>query len=208
MSAEEAKKYSGFYSSDFGRAVLTKEVEFVESRLRGHRNILSIGCGPALLETRLKMHHPPMNIIGLDSSKQMIAQAEKSICLVCGDAEHLGFRANIFDAVMYVTSLEFIRDCQKALEETHRVLEPAGTILILTLNPKSDYFKDEYRQKGSYIRKNIKHMDIAEMEEFVSGYFFLGRQGYFLGIKNGEIVDSDTPDLSSLYVLEGLTRGK
>lgn len=209
MSEEEqARKYSEFYSGDFGRAVLIEELKFVESRLKGRENILSIGCGPAFLETRLKKRHPSMSIVALDNAKQMIAQAEDSVHLVRGNAEHLGFSDSVFDAVLCVTSLEFIEDYEKALEETHRVLVSGGTILILILNPESDYFRDRYGQEDSYIRRNMKHMDIREMEESVSAYFSVENQEYYLGIEDGEITDTCTPDLAGLYVLEGSKRDK
>lgn len=208
IKENKVKKYLRFYSSKFGKEILQKELEFVESKLKDCNDILSIGCGPAFLETRLQQHHPEMNIIGLDYSKEMITQASKSIHLEYGDAQHLEFDDNIFDAVLYVTSLEFIENYKKAIEEAHRVLKPKGIILILMLNPESDYFRDEYRDKNSYIRNNIKHMNIEEIKEFISCYFFIENEEYFLGIKDGKIFDTNTPRLSSLYVVEGRKHGK
>ena len=204
----EVKKYLNFYSSKFGRAVLEKELEFVESKLKEYKNVLSIGCGPAFLETRLHQLHPEMNITGLDNSKEMIVQASKAIHLEYGDAQHLRFDDNSFDAVLYVASLEFIKDYKKAIEEAQRVLKSKGRILILMLNPKSSYFREEYKDRNSYIRKNIRHRNIMEIKEVISRYFFIESEEYFLGIKEGGIFDSDNPKLASLYVLEGVKDGK
>ena len=195
----EVKKYLNFYSNKFGRAVLEKELEFVESKLKNCKNVLSIGCGPAFLETRLHQLHPEMDITGLDNSKEMIVQASKAIHLEYGDAQHLEF-----DDVLYVTSLEFIEDYKKAIEETWRVLKSKGRILILMLNPNSDFFKDEYSDRNSYIEKNMRHRNIMEIKEVISRYFFIENEEYFLGIKERKIVDSDNPKLASLYVLEGI----
>jgi len=208
IKENEVKKYLNFYSSKFGREVLEKELEFVESKLKDCKNVLSIGCGPAFLEARLHQLHPEMNITGLDNSKEMIVQASKAIHLECGDAQHLRFDDNSFDAVLYVTSLEFIEDYKKAIEEAQRVLKSKGRILILMLNPKSSYFREEYKDRNSYIRRNIKHRNIMEIKEVISRYFFIESEEYFLGIKDREIVDSDNPKLASLYVLEGIKHGR
>lgn len=204
IKKNEAKKYLKFYRSKFGKEVLEKEMKFVESKLKDCENVLSIGCGPAFLETRLHQLHPEMNIIGLDNSKEMLVQASKPIHLECGDAQHLGFGNGIFDAVLYVTSLEFIEDYKKAIEEAHRIIKPKSIILILMLNPESHYFRDEYMDRNSYIRKHIKHMDIREIKEVVSQYFFIEYEEYFLGVKGEKIFDSNNPKIASLYVLEGI----
>ena len=203
LNKNEIEKYLKFYNSEFGKEVLKGELEFVESKLKNCKNVLSIGCGPTLLEAKLHRLHPEMNIMGLDISKQMIKQAPKSIPVACGDAQHLEFNNNSFDAVLYVTSLEFIKSYKKALMETYRVLGSKGKILILMLNPKSSYFKEEYKDRNSYIRKNIKHTNVEEIKEFISKYFFIENEEYFLGIKKGEIVASKNPGVASLYILEG-----
>jgi len=204
IKENKVEKYLDFYSNKFGRDVLEKELEFVESKLKGCKNVLSIGCGPAFLEARLHQLHPEMDITGLDNSKEMIVQASKTIHLEYGDARHLEFDDNIFDAVLYVTSLEFIENYKKAIEETCRVLKSKGRILILMLNPNSDFFKDEYSDRNSYIGKNMRHRNIMEIKEVISRYFFIENEEYFLGIKERKIVDSDNPKLASLYVLEGI----
>lgn len=203
INKNEVEKYLKFYNSGFGKEVLNEELEFVESRLKDCKTVLSIGCGPALLEARLHQLHPEMNITGLDISKQMINQVPKSIPVACGDAQHLGFNNNSFDAVLYVTSLEFVKNYKRALKEAHRVLGSKGKILILMLNPQSSYFKEEYKDRDSYIRKNIKHTNVEEIKEFISKYFFIENEEYFLGIKKGEIVASKNLGLASLYVVEG-----
>lgn len=201
-------KYLKFYSGKFGQEVLEKELEFVEVKLKGCKSVLSIGCGPAFLETRLHRLHPEINITCLDNWKKMIVHASKSIHLEYGVAHHLGFDDSSFDAVLYVTSLEFIANYKKAIREAHRVLKPKGKVLIMMLNPKSRYFRDEYADVNSYIRKNIKHTDTKEIKAFTTQYFFIEAEEYFLGIKDGKIFDSSNPKLASLFVLEGIKHGK
>ncbi|MCK4332491.1 MAG: class I SAM-dependent methyltransferase [Thermoplasmatales archaeon] len=208
IKENEVEKYLKFYNSEFGKEVLKRELEFVESKLKNCKNVLSIGCGPALLETRLNQLHPEMNITGLDNSKEMLKRVSPSIHVEFGDAQYLKFDDSTFDAVLCVTSLEFIIDYKKSVKEASRVLKNKGLVLILMLNPKSHYFKDEYSDKSSYIRKNIKHVNTEKIRGCISNYFFIENEEYFLGIKDGEIFDSDDPKLASIYILEGTKNGK
>jgi len=203
INENEVTKYVQFYSTSLGKGILEQETRFVNERLMNRKKILSIGCGPALLEEKIHQLHPDMNIIGLDISKEMIQQAPKSIPVLHGYAQHLEFATNSFDAVVFVTSLEFIEDHQKAIKETYKVLESKGKILVLMLNPRSEYFKKKYADKNSYIRKNIKHKNVREMKRVVSKYFSVENEGYFLGIKKQKLVATANPLIASLYTLEG-----
>ena len=164
---------------------------------------MSVGCGPALIEARAIELNPRMEILGLDNSKEMLAQSSNEIEIILGDATKMGFKNESFDAVVYIASLEFIEDYRMAIEEAVRVLKPKGMILILMLNPKSNYFKLEYEDEDSYIRKNIKHVDVEKIGEFISHYFFLESE-YFLGIKNGKIFDAINTKYASLFVIKGV----
>lgn len=203
VEGTEVEGYLKFYDREFGKEILRKEVEFVESRLNNCKSVLSIGCGPALLESRLHQLHPEMNIVGLDSSREMLAHASKSIHLEYGDAHHLRFGDGVFDAVLFVTSLEFVEDYKEAVKEAHRVLKSKGTVLILMLNPKSDYFRNRYKDRGSYIRQNIKHMETESIKECANRYFSIEKEEYFLGIQDEKVCDSNNPKLASLYAIEG-----
>jgi len=204
LGNNQVSKYLDFYDTPFGKKILEKELEFVESKLADSNIILSIGCGPAILETKLCQLHSTMEIIGLDCSTEMLSRASKSIHTRLGDAHHLAFDDHIFDAVLYVTSLEFIKDYQKAIREAHRVLKSKGKVLILMLNPVSTYFRERYGKNKSYIRKNIKHTNIDDIGNYVSQYFEMVNNQYFLGIEDQRIVDSTDSDIASLYVVEGI----
>ncbi len=201
----EIKKYVQFYSTTLGKRILAQETRFVDEKLRGRKKVLSIGCSPVLLEARLHLLHPDMNIIGLDNSKVMIKQASKEISIVYGAAQHLEFEDSSFDAVSYVTSLEFIQSVQKAIKEAYRVLQLKGLLLVLMINQNSRYFQEKYNNNNSYMRKNIKqkHTNINKIQKVISQYFIIKNEEYFLGINEQEIVDTDDYSNASLYVLEG-----
>ncbi len=199
----DVKHYLDFYYTNFGRKILERELEFIQSELVGCKCVLSIGCGPAILEARLAQLNPDTFIIGLDNSKEMLAQAPKFLNVVLGDAKHLGFKDNFFDGIFYITSLEFIDDYEKAIEETVRVLRPKGKGLFLILNPESRYFQEEHDNENSYINKNIKHTGVEEIKAIISRHFFLESK-YFLGIKDREIIETNDPKLASLYSIKGI----
>ena len=202
----EVKKYVQFYSTTLGKRILEQETRFVDEKLRGRKKVLSIGCGPAVLEARLQELHPDMNITGLDNSKEMIEQSPGEISIVYGDAQHLEFEDSSFDAVFYVASLEFIQSVQKAMKEAYRVLQLKGLILVLMLNPNSRYFQEKYNNNNSYTRKNIKHTNINKIHKVLSEYLNIKNEEYFLGITEQEIVDTDDQSIASLFVLEGERR--
>jgi ubiquinone/menaquinone biosynthesis C-methylase UbiE len=205
MEKKIKKKYSDFYKTKFGKKILEKELDYILKELKDRRDVLSVGCGPAFLESELAKLNPHLKIIGLDISKEMLEDAPNSIHVALGDAECMRFEDNSFDALLYVTSLEFIVDYKKAVKEAFRVLKLGGKVIVLMLNPKSHYFQQEYNDKGSYIRRNIKHIDIEKLERFLSHYFSLKTE-YYLGIKNESIFDTANPKFASLYIVKGIKR--
>jgi ubiquinone/menaquinone biosynthesis C-methylase UbiE len=198
----DAKHYVSFYYTDLGKKILEKEAEYISKKLSTDRKVLSVGCGPALIEARILELNPQMELLGLDNSKEMLDQASNAIKIL-GDATKMGFKNESFDAVVYIASLEFIDNYKDAIKESVRILKPKGKILILMLNPKSNYFQREYSDKNSYIRKNIKHMNIEKIEKIISRYFFLENE-YFLGIKDDKIFNTIDPKYASLYIMKGI----
>jgi ubiquinone/menaquinone biosynthesis C-methylase UbiE len=206
LTENDARKYTRFYTTSLGNKIVEQETQFISERLGGCRTILSIGCGPAIIEARLQKTLPETTIIGLDISKEMITQASKGFTLVQGDALNLAFKDRCFDAVIFVAALEFIQNNKKALQETSRVLREKGKLFILMLNPNSWYFHEKFNVPTSYIRNNIKHKNIKEIQQTISEYFQIKNEEYFLGITTQGIVDSKKKNIASLYVFTGEKR--
>ena len=195
-------KYSDFYKTEFGKKILNREFNYVLKNLEGCKNVLSVGCGPGFLES--KLIEEGKNVTCIDVSEEMTKEAPKQLNVVLGSAEEMNFENKSFDAVIYITSLEFIEDYKKAIKETVRVLKPSGKILMLMLNPKSKYFIKKKEKPGSYFMR-ITKVNLNEIEEFIKNYFSI-ETNYFLGIKHREIFDSNDPKLASLYVIKGVKR--
>jgi ubiquinone/menaquinone biosynthesis C-methylase UbiE len=203
MMNTNVKKFTRFYDSEFGKRVMEKEAEYIYNKLKDYKKILDIGCGIGSFEQNL----PSLDIIGLDSSKEMLEEAKKRIdkAFVLGNAESLGFKTSTFDAVFAVTTLEFIDNYQKAIEEMARVTSPEGRILVIMLNPKSEYFKEETKKSRDYFRR-IKHTDPKEIRDYILRFYAITEEENFLGIRGKRIFNTDKEKNASLYVVVGIRK--
>jgi len=199
--ARDVKKFLKFYKSELGRKIADKEASYLRGKLKTGERVLDIGCGIGWLEERLQ----DFNIVGVDSSREMLKEARKRSdkTFVRGEAENLGFKDGSFDVVIFITTLEFLPDYRKAVRESYRVLKPKGKLLAMIINPESEYFKGHVKKKGSYFRR-IKHTNLKEIENYMSKYFSI-RARYFLGIKD-RVFDTSDEKLASLYVINGSRR--
>jgi len=192
------EKYLQSCKTEFWRKVFKAELDYILQELKGTKDILSVGCGPAIIETGLTEHG--FNITGMDISKEALGQVPDSISTVRGSVENMDFANAYFDAVIYVASLQFIERYKKAVKETARVLRSGGKLLIMLLNPESEFFKEKTKKPDSYINK-IKHTSLSEIEEAVAKYFPVKTE-YFLGIKGTEIFQSRDSNVASLYIIK------
>ena len=195
----DVKKFVRFYESGFGRKVLRREAGYLRRELKGRKKILDIGCGAGFFEMAL----PEFDITGLDNSKEMLREARKRSDkkFVLGNAELMSFPSKTFDAAFAVTTLEFLDDYKKAVEEIFRVLRSNGKFIAMMLNTKSEYFKSHVNKPNSYFRR-IKHRDAKEIEHYISK-FFTTRSEYFLGIRGTEVFNTRNENLAALYVVKG-----
>lgn len=196
---DRVRRYAGFCDSAFGRKLMEREAEYVRRELLGYRRVLDVGCGIGVLEQKL----PDLDMVGLDSSAEMLCEAGARCPnpFVLGQAARLGFEDGSFDAVLFVTSLEFIDDYRPAIDEAARVLRPGGKLLIMMLNPESGYFAAHHQREGSYFRQ-IKHIDLREVLDYVCRQFSATGE-YFLGIAGEDVFDTGDKALASLYVIRG-----
>jgi len=179
---------------------MTKEANYLRNELKGRRKILDVGCGIGAFEQRL----PELNIIGIDTDEEMIetarARTPNTYCLV--DAKRLPFSDASFDALFYVTSLEFMDDYKGAIDEAVRVLDPEGKLVAMVLNQESRYFKIHYSKEGSYFRR-MKHKNPGQMVDYIGRRFNLQTQ-YFLGIDGEKIFDTEDKRYASLFIIKGI----
>jgi len=193
------EKYLQSCKTEFWKKVFKAELDYILRELNGAKDVLSVGCGPAIIEAGLAEHG--FNVTGLDISREALGCAPDTVRTVAGSAEKMDFTDACYDAVIYVASLQFIEKYKEAIKQTARVLRTGGKLLALLLNPESEFFKEKTGNPASYINK-IKHTDLAEIERTIAEHFSVQTE-YFLGIKGQQILESQNPNLASLYVIKG-----
>jgi ubiquinone/menaquinone biosynthesis C-methylase UbiE len=201
-SPEEVKRYMETCRETFWQNVFAAEAAFLVSRLQGRRDILSVGCGPAAIEGIL--FQKGFNVTGLDISAEALKCAPDGIRTFVGRAEDMTFPESSFDGVIFVASLQFTEDYQKALRRSANVLRPQGKIIAMLLNTGSDFFKTMRLKPESYVNF-IRHTNLNEIENFMSELFSIQTE-YFLGIENETIFESNDPQKAALYVVTGQKR--
>jgi ubiquinone/menaquinone biosynthesis C-methylase UbiE len=99
------------------------------------KTLLDVGCGDGELASELARRGAI--VTGLDADPTMIAAARRrteiegtQLHLVDGQAERLPFDDAVFDRVVAVTVLCFVRDAERAVAEMARVLKPGGLLVI------------------------------------------------------------------------------
>jgi ubiquinone/menaquinone biosynthesis C-methylase UbiE len=187
----------------FWKAVFGREHSYLAGALSGRRRVLSVGCGPAMIESMLS--EDGFDVTGMDVSREALDGAPDSLRTVEGNAESMEFPDGSFDAVIYVASLQFIENPRKALSETARVLVPDGKLVAMLLNTNSQYFEEQTLDPGSYMRR-IRHRSLPAMMETI-GKHFSAQAEYCMGIAGERIFESDDPRLASLYVISGIKKG-
>jgi ubiquinone/menaquinone biosynthesis C-methylase UbiE len=195
----DTQRYLESCRTEFWRNVFRVELDYLLQHLEGSREVLSVGCGPAIIESALS--GLGFRVTGLDVSEEALACAPDHIRTVAGRAEDMDFPASSFDAVIYVASLQFIEDYKKAIEKTARVLRPARILIVMLLNPQSAFYKEKAQDPTSYVRK-IRHTSLQEIESVIAQHFHI-RTEYFMGVRDGTIFKSQASDEASLYVIRG-----
>jgi len=192
-------KYLKSCETEFWSNVFRAELEYALQELKGVKDVLSVGCGPAVIEAGLAEHG--FNVTGLDISKEALRRAPDSVRAIVGSAGNMVFSDSCFDAVIYIASMQFIEDYRKAVKETARVLKTGGKLLAMLLNTESDFFKNKSSNPTSYVNR-IRHTDLKEIERAIAEHFSV-RTEYFLGIRDEKIFQTQDSRLASLYIIKG-----
>jgi ubiquinone/menaquinone biosynthesis C-methylase UbiE len=95
------------------------------------KTVLEIGCGEGDLS--VKLAGSACKYIAIDPDKEAIAKAQQqtgNAVFHIGSGENLPFGDESFDLVIFILSLHH-QNSRQALMEAHRVLNPAGRVIIL-----------------------------------------------------------------------------
>jgi len=177
---------------------------YLVTNLQGYQEILSVGCGPAIIEGGLVKHG--FSLTGLDVSREALGHAPDGVRTVEARAEAMPFPPNSFDAVIFMASLQFVEEYRKVLNQAAFVMRPGGRVIILLLNPESDLFKRKIRNPVSYVHR-IKHKNLKKIEAAASKQFEI-RGEYFLSTSGGRVLERADGPRSISYILKGILRDR
>ena len=117
--------------------------------------ILDVATGTADLAIEAATRLKPKSIIGIDIAEDMLqigrekiakGYLDKVITLEKGDSEKINFPDNTFDAVIVSFGVRNFEHLEIGLSEIHRVLKPAGNIMVLEFSkPRHAPFKQIYQ---------------------------------------------------------------
>lgn len=89
---------------------------------------------------------------GIEPSKRMREFARRrGIIVIGGIAENLPFSDNLFDVVLFVTTICFINNIMPSLEEAYRVLKPEASLIIGFIDKDSLLGKFYQKRKDNNI---------------------------------------------------------
>jgi ubiquinone/menaquinone biosynthesis C-methylase UbiE len=103
------------------------------------KDVLEIACGAgmglaALAEVARSVHAGDVDPDNLRQARAACA-GQSNIALREFPAEDLPFIEESFDVVLLFEAIYYLLDVRQFLREAYRVLRPAGTLLIVTVNP-------------------------------------------------------------------------
>ena len=134
---ENAKRYDKWYESPEGRQAdkLEKDLFLKVVNPKKGETLLDIGCGTGHFS--FWFHDLGLKVTGIDISLNMLGVAvdrlkHEEIKLVRGDAHTLPFQDKSFDLTVMITTLEFLHQPAKAVEEAFRVAKSKVFLGVLS----------------------------------------------------------------------------
>ena len=118
----------------------------LEAGLAGPARILDAGSGVTFFPYFLTHHHPDWRVVACDydvrfreAFQRIPQESTPRVSFVPGDLRALPFEDGSFDAIYCISVLEHTNEYPLILNEFHRVLKPAGR-LVLTFDISLDGF--------------------------------------------------------------------
>jgi ubiquinone/menaquinone biosynthesis C-methylase UbiE len=130
-----AGSYEDWYHDPRGRRVDRAERELLDwlfASFPDARSLVEIGCGTGHFSEWLAERS--IRVVGVERAPAMLAEMRRNlpgIPAVLGDAHGLPFRDGVSDLVLFVTTLEFLDDPERALAEAVRVARQGIILMVL-----------------------------------------------------------------------------
>ncbi len=165
-------KYDSWYEKN--KDIYRKELSLILSAVDSSKKCLEVGVGTGRFACKI-------NAIGVDVSLNMLKIARKrGVDVILADASYLPF-IQCFDFVLFIFTLCFLKNPEKALKEARRVLIDYGKVLICFI-PKGK-LTDDYKKSGSPFYKNAKFYSVEEVREMLKNAGFKVEKIYYENLR-------------------------
>ncbi len=155
------ERYDAWYNEN--RLAYLSELEAVKKLIPEKGHGLEIGVGSGRFAVPLSIP------VGIDPSKKMVELArERGVDARLGVGEDLSFEDSTFDYVAIIVTLCFVRDPEKVIAETARVLKPGGKVIIGIID-KESFLGRFYQKKGSIFYGHARFFSISEITRILEG---------------------------------------
>ncbi|MFP4466837.1 MAG: class I SAM-dependent methyltransferase [Candidatus Goldiibacteriota bacterium] len=177
------REYDEWYEKN--RFLFLSEAAAVKKAMPKKGRFLEIGAGTGRFAEILGIKE------GIDISKNMLKAARaRGIRTVCAPAENLPFEDGVFDCVVFIVTLCFVKDPEKALNEAYRVLKSGGIVIAAVIDKNSRIGK-KCRNKKSVFYENAAFFTAAEIKKMLKNAGFNVDKTYrtlFAGNDNRKII--------------------
>jgi len=163
-------EHAGWWQDGFTDGADPEYVEqilpIVAEHLRGSAHVLDVGCGEGQLARRAAA--VGARVVGLDPIEAQIELATVRAggpVYLRGDAIHLPFAPQTFDAVVACLVFEHLEEPDDAIAEVARVLAPGGRFLFLLNHPllqapgsgwiDDHILEEQYWRVGAYLTESV-----------------------------------------------------
>uniref|UniRef100_A0A7C2G4V5 Methyltransferase domain-containing protein n=1 Tax=Thermus islandicus TaxID=540988 RepID=A0A7C2G4V5_9DEIN len=136
--ASLAEAYEAWYETPLGAHVIAEEERVLRGLLPPGESLLEVGAGTGYWLRRL----PYPRRVGVEPSEAMLAVGRRrapEATWVRARGEALPFPGGRFDVVLLFTTLEFVEDVERVLQEARRVLRPGGALVVGILDALSPW---------------------------------------------------------------------
>ena len=122
-----------------------KQIHF--ANISPESKVLDICCGAGYSSCKISDY--VKEVIGIDSSAQCISDAEtrlnklgiKNVQFQRGDAQNIQYPDESFEVVIARGAFRHVADCEKAIQESWRVLKPMGLLFVAEVVLPSELIK-------------------------------------------------------------------
>ena len=129
---------------------------------------IEIGIGSGVFAEKLDIK------FGIDPSEKMLKYArQRKLNVRKGFAENLPYPDSSFDFAVFITSICFIDNPEKALSETHRIIKNEGDLIIAFIDKESLLGKSiELKKKDSKFYRHAKFYSVSEITSMIVNNHF------------------------------------